>query len=91
MKEDFSKLLDLLEKAANTENQESLEIIEKDIHLTSSKITDGIKGSPESNYDFKNLDLQKLEELINKISDKHVHQKQFLSDFQIFLKSRKIK
>lgn len=90
MKEDFSKLLDQLEKAANTEDQESLEIIEKDIHQISSKITDGIKSSPESNYDFKNLDLQKLEELINKISDKHLHQKEFLSDFQIFLKSRKI-
>ena len=59
MKEDFSKLLDQLEKAANTEDQESLEIIEKDIHQISSKITDGIKSSPESNYDFKNLDLQK--------------------------------
>lgn len=90
MEEDFSKLLDLLEKAANTEDQVSLEIIEKDIHLISSKIIDGIKGSPESNDDFKNLDVQKLEKLINKISDKHVHQKEFLSDFQIFLKSRKI-
>ena len=91
MEEDFSKLLDLLEKAANTEDQVSLEIIEKDIHLKSSKIIDGIKDSPDSNYDFKNLDIQKLEKLINKISDKHVNQKKFLSDFQIFLKSRKIK
>ena len=42
------------------------------------------KDSPDSNYDFKNLDIQKLEKLINKISDKHVNQKKFLSDFQIF-------
>ena len=42
MEEDFNKLLDLLEKAANTEDQVSLEIIEKDINLKSSKIIDGI-------------------------------------------------
>ena len=84
MEEDFSKLLDLLEKAANTEDQVSLEIIEKDIHLKSSKIIDGIKDSPDSNYDFKNLDIQKLEKLINKISDKHVNQKNFFQIFKFF-------
>ena len=84
MEEDFSKLLDLLEKAANTEDQVSLEIIEKDINLKSSKIIDDIKDSPDSNYDFKNLDIQKLEKLINKISDKHVNQKNFFQIFKFF-------
>ena len=81
MKDDFSKLLDLLEKAAN---------IEKEIQLTSYKITDTIKDSSGSQADYSSLNLQKLEELVNKISNKHLSQKQFLSDFQMFLKSRKI-
>ena len=89
MEEDFSKLLDLLEKAANTEDQVSLEIIEKDINLKSSKIIDDIKDSPDSNYDFKNLDIQKLEKLINKISDKHVNQKKISFRFSNFFKKQK--
>lgn len=90
MKDDFSKLLDLLEKAANIDNQESLEHLEKEIQLTSYKITDTIKDSSGSQADYSSLNLQKLEELVNKISNKHLSQKQFLSDFQMFLKSRKI-
>ena len=90
MKDDFSKLLDLLEKVANIDNQESLEHLEKEIQLTSYKITDAIKDSSGSQPDFSSLDLQKLEELVNKISNKHLGQKQFLSDFQMFLKNRKI-
>ena len=90
MKDDFNNLLDLIEKSINIEDQDMLQNFESKILTLSTSLNDQIKNKVGEDTDLKASDMDKLNELIQKLSDKHENQKKFLTDFQNFLKSRKI-
>tara|TARA_B100001559_G_C16284645_1_gene522261 strand:- start:409 stop:684 length:276 start_codon:yes stop_codon:yes gene_type:complete len=90
MQNDLENLLNLLEKSFNTNNLSELQSLEKEIVEISSQIKNSINSSENIDNQFNKNDLETLENLINKISSKQKDQKIFLSDFQNFVKNRKI-
>ncbi len=91
MQNDLENLLKLLEKSFNTNNLSELQSLEKEIVEISSHIKKKAINSPENiDNQFNKNDLETLENLINKISSKQKDQKSFISDFQNFIKNRKI-
>ncbi len=90
MQNDLENLLKLLEKSFNTNNISELQSLEKEIAELSSNIKKAINSSENIDNQFIKNDLETLENLINKISSKQKDQKSFLSDFQNFIKNRKI-
>ena len=90
MQNDLEKLLKLLEKSFNTNNLSELQSLEKEIVEISSHIKKGINSSENIDNKFNKNDIETLENLISKISSKQHDQKIFLSDFQNFVKNRKI-
>ena len=90
MQNDLENLLKLLEKSFNTNNLNELQSLEKEIVKICSHIKKAISSSENIDNQFNKNDLETLENLINKISLKQKDQKDFLSDFQNFLKNRKI-
>ena len=90
MQNDLENLLKLLEKSFNTNNLSELQSLEKEIVEISSHIKKAINSPENIDNQFNKNDLETLENLINKISSKQKDQKIFLSDFQNFVKNRKI-
>lgn len=90
MQDDLDNLFKLLEQSFNTNDLDKLESLEKEISLISSKIKNIIDSSENKDNQFNKDDIEKLGNLINKISSKQKDQKSFLSDFQNFIKNRKI-
>ncbi len=90
MQNDLENLLKLLEKSFNTNNLSELQSLEKEIVEISSHIKKAINSPENIDNQFNKNDLETLENLINKISSKQKDQKSFISDFQNFIKNRKI-
>ena len=90
MQNDLENLLKLLEKSFNTSNLSELQSLEKEIVEISSHIKKKINSSEGTDDQLNKNDLEALENLINKISSKQKDQESFLSDFQNFVKNRKI-
>ena len=90
MQNDLENLLKLLEKSFNTNNLSELQSLEKEIVEISSHIKKAINSPENIDNQFNKNDLETLENLINKISSKQKDQESFLSDFQNFVKNRKI-
>ena len=90
MQNDLKNLLKLLEKSINTHDSSELQSLEKEIDEISSNIKNKISSSEDIDYQLNEYDMEKLEILIKKISSKQDDKKKFLSDFQNFIKNRKI-
>ena len=90
MQDDLDNLLKLLEQSFNTNDLTKLKSLEKEISQISSNIKSMIDSSENNDDQFNKADIEKLGNLINKISSKQKDQKSFLSDFQSFIKNRKI-
>ena len=90
MQNDLDNLLKLLQKSFDTNDLKELQYLEKEITEISSNIKKVISSSENIDNQFNKNDLETLENLINKISTKQKDQKNFLSDFQNFVKNRKI-
>tara|TARA_B100000035_G_scaffold313781_1_gene328296 strand:- start:1344 stop:1619 length:276 start_codon:yes stop_codon:yes gene_type:complete len=90
MQDDLDNLFKLLEQSFNTNDLDKLKSLEKEISQVSSKIKNMIDSSENKDNQFNKDDIEKLGNLINKISSKQKDQKSFLSDFQNFIKNRKI-
>ena len=90
MQDDLDNLLKLLEQSFNTNDLSKLKSLEKEISQVSSNIKSMIDSSENKNDQLNKDDIEKLGNLINKISSKQKDQKSFLSDFQSFIKNRKI-
>ena len=90
MQNDLENLLKLLEKSFNTNNSSEIQSLEKEIVKISSHIKKIISSSEGIDGKLNKNDLEALENLINKISSKQKDQESFLSDFQNFVKNRKI-
>ena len=90
MKDDFKNLIELLEKVSQTEDSEKIKLVETEIKLLASKISNAVDNFTDNETTLESEDLENLKSLIEKISKRHKDQKSFLADFQNFLKSRKI-
>jgi len=90
MQDDLDNLLKLLEQSFNTNDLNELKSLEKEISQISSNIKSMIDSSKNKDDQLNKDDIKKLGNLINKISSKQKDQKSFLSDFQSFIKNRKI-
>ena len=90
MQDDLDNLLKLLEQSFNTNDLNELKSLEKEISQISSNIKSMIDSSKNKDDQLNKDDIEKLGNLINKISSKQKDQKSFLSDFQSFIKNRKI-
>ena len=90
MQDDLDNLLKLLEQSFNTNDLTKLKSLEKEISQISSNIKSMIDSSENNDDQLNKDDIEKLGNLINKISLKQKDQKSFLSDFQSFIKNRKI-
>ena len=90
MQNDLKNLLKLLEKSFDTHGSSELQSLEKEIGEISSNIKNTISSSENIDYQLNKHDIEKLEILIKRISSKQEDKKKFLSDFQNFIKNRKI-
>ena len=90
MQNDLKNLLKLLEKSFDTHGSSELQSLEKEIGEISSNIKNTISSSENIDYQLDKHDMEKLETLIKRISSKQEDKKKFLSDFQNFIKNRKI-
>ena len=90
MQNDLENLLRLLEKSLNTHDLSKLQTLEKEIVEISFNIKTSLNSSENINHQLNKDDLEKLKNLIEKISSKQEDKKKFLSDFQNFIKNRKI-
>jgi len=90
MQNDLENLLRLLEKSLNTHDLSKLQNLEKEIVEISFNIKALLNSSENVNHQLKKDDLEELRNLIEKISSKQEDKKKFLSDFQNFIKNRKI-
>ena len=90
MQNDLKNLLKLLEKSFDTHGSSELQSLEKEIGEISSNIKNTISSSENIDHQLNEYDIEKLEILIKKISSKQEDKKKFLSDFQNFIKNRKI-
>ena len=90
MQNDLENLLRLLEKSLNTHDLSNLQNLEKEIVEISINIKALLNSSENVNHQLNKDDLEKLKNLIEKISSKQEDKKKFLSDFQNFIKNRKI-
>ena len=90
MQNDLKNLLKLLEKSFDSHDSIELQSLEKQINEISSNIKNIISSSENFDSQLNKNDIEKLEILIKKISSKQEDKKKFLSDFQNFIKNRKI-
>ena len=90
MQNDLKNLLKLLEKSFDSHDSIELQSLEKQINEISSNIKNRISSSENFDSQMNKNDIEKLEILIKKISSKQEDKKKFLSDFQNFIKNRKI-
>ena len=90
MQNDLENLLKLLEQSLNTDDLSKLQNLEKEIVKISFNIKTLLNSSENVNHQLKKDDLEELKNLIEKISSKQEDKKKFLSDFQNFIKNRKI-
>ena len=90
MQNDLENLLRLLEQSLNTHDLSKLQTLEKEIVEISFNIKALLNSSENINDQLKKDDLEELKNLIEKISSKQEDKKKFLSDFQNFIKNRKI-
>ena len=81
---------DVLEKSFDSHDSIELQSLEKQINEISSNIKNTISSSENFDSQMNKNDIEKLEILIKKISSKQEDKKKFLSDFQNFIKNRKI-
>ena len=89
MKDDFEKLLTLLEQSMKSDDNESLSQLEKLIKNLSDNLKDQLEEPNTKKSLLNKDDLEKLRILLEKITqqtDKH----KFLQDFNNFLKDRKL-
>ena len=90
MQNDLENLLKLLEQSLNTDDLSKLQNLEKEIVEISFNIKALLNSSENINDQLNKDDLEKLKTFIEKISSKQEDKKKFLSDFQNFIKNRKI-
>ena len=90
MKDDFEKLLTLLEQNMKSDDNESLSQLEKLIKNLSDNLKDQLEEPNTKKSLLNKDDLEKLRILLEKKITQQTDKQKFLQDFNNFLKDRKI-
>ena len=90
MENSFDSLIKLLNNALSSDDVSNLNDLEKEIQLLASKISNQL-SSDDKNLDITEENLDQLNDLIDKISNKNEKNKDYLLEFKKFLDNRKIK
>ncbi len=90
MENSFDSLIKLLNNALSSDDVSNLNDLEKEIQLLASKISNQL-SSDDKNLDITEENLDQLNDLIDKISNKNEKNKDYFLEFKKFLDNRKIK
>ena len=90
VEDQLDRLINLIEMSVDLENPEKIQEIEKEIVQSFQEIKVDLLNQTESKKNLAEEKLEKLKVLLVKLDKKHDAKKNFLDDFNNFLKNRKI-
>ena len=90
VEDQLDRLINLIEMSVDLENPEKIQEIEKDIVQSFQELKVDLLNQTESKKNLAEEKLEKLEVLLVKLNKKQDAKKNFLDDFNNFLKNRKI-
>ena len=90
VEDQLDRLINLIEMSVDLENPEKIQEIEKEIVQSFQELKVDLLNQTESKKNLAEEKLEKLKVLLVKLDKKHDAKKNFLDDFNNFLKNRKI-
>ena len=90
VEDQLDRLINLIEMSVDLENPEKIQEIEKEIVQSFQELKVDLLNQTESKKNLAEEKLEKLEVLLLKLNKKQDSKKNFLDDFNNFLKNRKI-
>ena len=90
VEDQLDRLINLIEMSVDLENPEKIQEIEKEIVQSFQELKVGLLNQTESKKNLAEEKLEKLKVLLVKLNKKQDAKKNFLDDFNNFLKNRKI-
>lgn len=90
VEDQLDRLINLIEMSVDLENPEKIQEIEKEIVQSFQELKVDLLNQTESKKNLAEEKLEKLEVLLVKLNKKQDAKKNFLDDFNNFLKNRKI-
>jgi len=90
VEDQLDRLINLIEMSVDLENPEKIQEIEKEIVQSFQELKVDLPNQTESKKNLAEEKLEKLKVLLVKLNKKQDAKKNFLDDFNNFLKNRKI-
>ena len=90
VEDQLDRLINLIEMSVDLENPEKIQEIEKEIVQSFQELKVDLINQTESKKNLAEEKLEKLKVLLVKLNKKQDAKKNFLNDFNNFLKNRKI-
>ena len=90
VEDQLDRLINLIEMSVDLENPEKIQEIEKEIVQSFQELKVDLLNQTESKKNLAEEKLEKLKVLLVKLNKKQYAKKNFLDDFNNFLKNRKI-
>jgi|TARA_A100001388_G_scaffold189665_1_gene142663 cob(I)alamin adenosyltransferase len=90
VEDQLDRLINLIEMSVDLENPEKIQEIEKEIVQSFQELKVDLLNQTESKKNLAEEKLEKLKVLLVKLNKKQDAKKNFLDDFNNFLKNRKI-
>ena len=90
VEDQLDRLINLIEMSVDLENPEKIQEIEKEIVQSFQELKVDLLNQTESKKNLEEEKLEKLKVLLVKLNKKQDAKKNFLDDFNNFLKNRKI-
>ena len=90
VEDQLDRLINLIEMSVDLENPEKIQEIEKEIIQSFQELKVDLPNQTESKKNLAEEKLEKLKVLLVKLNKKQDAKKNFLDDFNNFLKNRKI-
>ncbi len=90
VKDQLDRLINLIEISADLENSEKIQETEKEISMSFQELKVDLFNQTETQKNLIEEKLKKLKVLLEKLNNKQDAKKNFLDDFNNFLKNRKI-
>ena len=90
VKDQLDRLINLIEISVDLENSEKIQETEKEISMSFQELKVDLSNQTETQKNLIEEKLKKLKVLLEKLNNKQDAKKNFLDDFNNFLKNRKI-
>ena len=90
VKDQLDRLINLIEISVDLENSEKIQETEKEISMSFQELKVDLFNQTETQKNLIEEKLKKLKFLLEKLNNKQDAKKNFLDDFNNFLKNRKI-